>query len=383
MSSQREVVFLEISNRLWAQTTRLLRNRKARKRDIEMAESKSVVSTLVGSNYPTWKVQIKMLLIKQGLWDVMNEDIPEDPVEYRKYSSKRDRALATIVLNVDTSLLYLIGDPVDPVNVWTKLEAQFQRKSWANKLSLRRKLYGIKLKVNESVQAHIKSMVEIFDALSVIGDHVEEEDRVVHILASLPESFEMLVTALEANSEVPALEVVVERLLHEESKKNEKGNCKVPCHDALVGRHQKFKDKSLVCYQCGKTGHIRRNCDMTGNKKKESAHMTNHRNKYRTHDSSSSDEENEDNNFDECEALIVIDKALSTVSKESKNKWIIDSGASKHMCNDKQMFVKLVDLKEPQMVKVGNGYPVRVKGKGTIKLRVAAGSGTKKCQLRN
>ena len=46
-------------------------------------------------------------------------------------------------------------------------------------------------------------MIEIFDALSVIGDSMSEEDRVVHLLASLPDSFNMLVTALEANPEVP------------------------------------------------------------------------------------------------------------------------------------------------------------------------------------
>ena len=56
-------------------------------------------------------------------------------------------------------------------------------------------------------------MTEIFDALSVVGDPVSEDDRVVHLLASLHESFNMLVTALEANAEVPKMELVTERLL--------------------------------------------------------------------------------------------------------------------------------------------------------------------------
>ena len=59
-------------------------------------------------------------------------------------------------------------------------------------------------------------MTEVFDALSIVGDLVTEEDRVVFLLASLPESYNMLVTALEANAEVPKMEVVAERLLHEE-----------------------------------------------------------------------------------------------------------------------------------------------------------------------
>ena len=118
--------------------------------------------------------------------------------------------------------MYLLGDPQDPAEVWKKLSEQFEKKSWANKLALRRKLYSLKLNENESVHNHIKSMMEIFEALSVIGYVVEEEDRVVQLLATLPDSFRMLVTALEANPEVPRLEVVTERLLHEEKKIKEK-----------------------------------------------------------------------------------------------------------------------------------------------------------------
>ena len=68
------------------------------------------------------------------------------------------------------------------------------------------------------MQQHIKEMTEIFDSLAAIGNPVNEEDRVVHLLVSLPESFNMLVTAIEANPEVPKVETVTERLLHEERK---------------------------------------------------------------------------------------------------------------------------------------------------------------------
>jgi hypothetical protein len=54
--------------------------------------------------------------------------------------ARKYRALATIVLSLDPSLLYLIGDPDDWVIVWNKLSDQFQKKSWANKLALCRKL---------------------------------------------------------------------------------------------------------------------------------------------------------------------------------------------------------------------------------------------------
>ena len=103
----------------------------------------------------------------------------------------------------------LLGpDPEDPAAVWKKLADQFQKKTWANKLRLRRKLHNLKLKDGQSVQKHVKALTEIFDELSIIGDPLDEENQVVHLLASLPESYDMLVTALEASPDVPKLAVV-------------------------------------------------------------------------------------------------------------------------------------------------------------------------------
>ena len=63
---------------------------------------------------------------------------------------------------------------------------------------------------------HIKTMTEVFEALAVFGDPVSEEDQVVHLLANLPGSYEMLVTALDPQSEsVPKWELATERLRHE------------------------------------------------------------------------------------------------------------------------------------------------------------------------
>ena len=130
---------------------------------------------------------------------------------------RRDRALAMIVLSVDPTLLYLLGpDPQNPAVVWKKLADQFQKKTWANKLALQRKLYNLKLKDGQSMQKHVKMLIEIFDELSIIGDPLHEENQVVHLLASLAKSYDMLVTALESSPEVPKLQIVTERLLYED-----------------------------------------------------------------------------------------------------------------------------------------------------------------------
>ena len=182
-----------------------------------MSDSKSTIVPLNGSNYATWKVQCRMALMRDDLWGHVDgtEIVPDraDAQKYAKFCSRKNRALAIIVLAVEPKQLYLLGDPVDPKVVWDKLASQFQKKSWANKLQLRRKLYSLRLRDGDNMQDHVKAMTEVFDELSVVGDPIKEEDRVVHLLASY-----CIVTALVANAEVPKMEIVTERLFFEEQK---------------------------------------------------------------------------------------------------------------------------------------------------------------------
>ena len=62
-------------------------------------------------------------------------------------------------------------------------------------------------------------MTGIFEGLTVIGDPVSDEDRVVHLLASLPDPFNMFVTALEANLGYQKWRLSLNTyVLHEEQK---------------------------------------------------------------------------------------------------------------------------------------------------------------------
>ena len=156
--------------------------------------------------------------------------------EPANFAARRDRALATVVLSVDTSLLYLVGNPEDPVVVWKKLANQLDKQMWATKLDLRRKLHSLRLKDGDSAQKHIKVMTELFDALSVAGETISEEDRVVYLLASLPESYSVLVTTLEANEDVTKFEVVTERILQQERKSRDKSEAGSTTEIAMTSR---------------------------------------------------------------------------------------------------------------------------------------------------
>ena len=285
------------------------------------------------------------------------------------FAARKDKALAIIVLAVEPSLLYVIGaDPTDPVVVWKALADQFQRKTWANKLELKRKLFSMRLAEGGSVQGHIKSLTEVCDELSAIGEPVKEEDRVVYLLASLPECYNVLVTALEANSEVPTLAVVTERLLHEETKMKSRLN-QPSQEEALTAR---FK-KKLRCNFCIKPGHFKRDCKefakVKGQSKPDQDKKKTKMGVFKVTITA------EDENCSDSESTgLVVQHALSADSN-AHDQWIIDSGATCHICNNEAMFSELRALHSPLSVMLGDGRNLQGVGHGNIVLTMKLSRG--------
>ena len=64
-------------------------------------------------NYSTWNLQCQMALMKHGLWNIVNEteappQVGADEDVVTRYTVRRDKALAAVVLSVVPSLLYLL-----------------------------------------------------------------------------------------------------------------------------------------------------------------------------------------------------------------------------------------------------------------------------------
>ena len=68
----------------------------------------------------------------------------------------------------------------------------------------------------------------------------------------------MLVRALEANEEVPTLELVAERTLS--GKEGAKYKCGTGVEHAMTSPHKFYKQKPKKCLHCGKMSHIKKFC---------------------------------------------------------------------------------------------------------------------------
>jgi hypothetical protein len=187
---------------------------------------------------------------------------------------------------VSDSQLPLIRNEYDPRRIWEILKNAHEGVGWANRIALQRKLLTTKKDETTSMQSHVNEIGEIADRLTNLGITINEDTRIIAILASLPKSFENVLTAIEsvldgmAPTSTPAenLEYVIKRLINEETCRTElEGQPKPNSNDiALITKNKRLVDKSqITCWNCGKTGHYRHECPTDEKKERASVAFMN------------------------------------------------------------------------------------------------------------
>ena len=212
----------------------------------------------------------------------------------------------------------------------------------SNILFIRRKFITIKIDESDDILEHINKVKSLADQLTCLEVPMKDEDVIMNLLHSLSPSFDHLITMLEMRpmNEL-TLDFITARLMHEVSKRKEK---EPQGDDAamLSGQPRAFDNNerranTSRCYNCGKLGHIARNC--------RSQHKVN------VNIARSSD----DFAFDMRDGAFNI----------PATRWIVDSGASQHTTPYKHFF----DTYEPisgHNVFMGDNGMIEAIGKGSI-----------------
>ena len=325
------------------------------------SEEKWSIEKLNSSNWLTWKFQMRHLLLAKGLWgfiegtEVLNDDATNE--QKKEFKQKSQKAFSTLVLAIDTSQLYLITSCDNGDEAWNILRNHFERDTLSNKLFLKKQYFRKEMNKGNTIESHLKEMKEISDRLASIGAPVSEEDQVVTLLGSLPPSYSTLVTALEARADDVSLNFVQQALINEERKQAALKPSSNDQDAALLGNQNGNKQirKPIKCYNCGGIGHIQRNCQSRRNYGQQ------HFNKVSLIQGNSDD----------------FESAFITPSAKTR-KWLIDSGASSHMTNQRELFSEYHPFSIPEKVCLGDGRLVEAFGSGNIPVVMEIGNKTKK-----
>ena len=326
-------------------------------------DTRGNIVILKDDNYVTWKYQVRMLLMRDDLYDIVtgDEGPPEGEAAATSFRKRKQKALSTIALSIDASLMHLVGEATDPVELWKKLQAHFQRPTWANNLRIQKKIYNLKLGPTDKVQDHLKTLSELFEELAVIGEPMKEENKVIILLASLPARFSPLVTALEALDTVPRWDSVSQKLLHHEQKNEESVVDNSVSALASSTKTHPFK-KQVRWYNCGKVGHISKHC--SSKKQGKQAVVA----------------------ADTTGGVTLVASASAMASTtETGSRWLIDSGASQHMVGDSNadICVNRVELGAPVEVKLGNNSKLFGKSICDVDINVIVNNEISPCRIKN
>ena len=134
-----------------------------------MAEGRDVtkIDPLVGSNYRSWKYNMKLVLMERGLWgyvdgtekapEASNDDKKEK--EIKEYKLKLEKAYSTIALSVSKRLQVHIDDTTDPKKAWETLENLFNIVSVPELVRVNRAFYAATMSEGADINEHLTKII--------------------------------------------------------------------------------------------------------------------------------------------------------------------------------------------------------------------------------
>jgi len=242
-------------------------------------------------NWHEWKIRMQMELIRKDLWDIVDgpaESVPLPPPSggstsgtgtrsttaatdeatktYNDWTKSNRKALAEIMLRVETDQMMHINREKGGREAWASLCETYQKKGLADKLFLKRQLLRHRMPEGATIREHIATIGRLADALAAIGSPVPDDELGFTYLIGLHDSYDPLIMSLEAREEKALTSTFIKNaLIHEEARRKDRegdndGIAMFTRGNPRSGKRWQRDRTKVICYNCGKSGHFKDEC---------------------------------------------------------------------------------------------------------------------------
>ncbi|XP_074336226.1 uncharacterized protein LOC141673379 [Apium graveolens] len=360
------------------------------------------IPKLTSTNYGNWSIQMKVLLGSYDNWDIVESGFNEptdataeaalqnaEKMALKESRKKDKKALYTIFQGVDESTFEKISEAKTAKDAWEILQKSFQGVEKVKKVRLqvlRGEFENIKMKTSENIGEYVTRLKTMTNEMKRNGESLDDVRVMEKLLRSLTRKFDYVVTSIEESKDLSTISIdeLVGSLQAHDQRMNQYDDTshlekalqsKVSIGESSSssssgrgiggfrggyrgrgrGGFQQRGDKSqFQCYNCNKFGHFSYECRSP--KVEETSHF----------------------------AAAKEDKDVGTAmfltykgdEESKKNVWYLDSGASNHMTDHKDLFMEIDETVSGE-VTFGDSSKIPVKGKGTI--TIVSKNGEKRC----
>lgn len=326
--------------------------------------------------WAAWKYRVKVLLRAAGVLSIVDGSSPkpdEAKEEFAAWADNDAKAQNIIVARLAEKTINQVLSCTTGKQVWDKLHTIFEQTGNLSVHIAQEKFYNLKFIEKETVADFLGRFEETLATLKSLGVEISMSMAVTKITSSLPSSFNHFVSAWESvPTERRTLEELSSRLLVEEMRMKTDTSSSEAFQAIKKGRkcfrcgkegHFKSQCKGNFqnnsnnkhCTICKKPGHLVSECWFKNNKSKGSKDMSSHKNKT-------------SNVFHVC-----MSPALNAQMYQNNDVWIMDSGASEHMCHNIEYFKNYVSFPSPKQIIIGDGNVIKAEGIGNIYLEAYNG----------
>ena len=319
-----------------------------------MNSSGTSIAKLNGtSDYQVWSIKMKSYLIAQDLWEVV--DVSPSIILTDKSMSQNSKALSFIILSCEDHIINLLDPNGLAVTAWKKLEKQYGNIGFSARHLAFQSLVSTNLSSCDNIDQYVGQFRSKVNSLSQMTSEPLPQWLLLSILLNnvgnryeaWSQSVMQQVRLKKINDDSGYLDEIIASLIDEARRlgQNSDNNSSTAMTARKGGRPKP------ICKHCGKI-HKSDNCWEMFPEKRPSARM-----------SSSKPDSFELNNANESSGSIAF---LSQNQNGPCDSWILDSGATQHMCNDQSQFLHLEPFSTT--ITTANNTKMHATGKGDVSL---------------